>query len=130
MFKCGHTGPLFKPIIGRVGKGWVSPAGQHFAFSHELDHADYADVLIAKFYPEMGFDIVARGASCIDLLLRGWVRVYLDGYYEVYKIEGCKKILVDLCCALNPDEKVTIDIIESQIKVIEMTAQNFIDKYQ
>jgi len=125
MFKSGHTGPLFTPVVGLVGKGWAAPSGERFIISHDVDHEDYGDLLMGRFYAGVPY-----ASSCFELLTRGWIRVHGDGYYEVCKFESSKHLLLDLVSALHADDKVFVDVVDNGIKVIEMSAQNFIDKYQ
>lgn len=136
----GHTGPLFKPALltSRVGKGWVSPMGEIFSIGPNgfwpgpedtfiQYHEGAAEKLVAKFYP--GLEI-ALWHCCPELLQRGWVRAYADGYYEVWSFERSKRVLLDLVSALKPESNVTIDILDGGVKVIEMPVVSFLDKYQ
>jgi hypothetical protein len=119
MAENGHNGPLFKNI-GQVSKKWIGPKDQIVSFECSCDHKEIANEILAEYYPDVANN---------ELLERGWVRVYVDGYYEIGKLDGeAKRIVLDLIAALKDDDDVMVDVINEK-RTIEMKAKDFLDKY-
>jgi hypothetical protein len=123
MANSGHNGPLFKNT-GMVNKKWIGPKDQIVSFDSLCDHDEIASKVLSEYYP----GVTAKSAND-ELMERGWVRVYVDGYYEVWKLEGdAKSTVLDLIAALEEDADIMVDVIKDK-KTIEMKAKDFLDKY-